>query len=139
MPAPHCRNGSCRYVWAKLFPWLIVPATCITRGHCLATYRKVASSRLSRLVAHSRIFSLFMKGDIWCLCTVTFSQKSSKLNSRTVNYSRHYSSRNAISLLLEGWFPVLFNNFLMKCFWLLMVPFFCLERLRHDRVSNEEL
>ena len=29
---------------------------------CSSKYRKVASSRLSRLVAHSRIFKLFMKG-----------------------------------------------------------------------------
>ena len=42
-----------------------------------ARYRKVASSRLSRLVAHSRIFRMKGKFD-----AVTFGQKTSKLNSR---------------------------------------------------------
>ena len=49
-------------------------------------YRKVASSRLSWLVAHSRIFRLF----IWSLCNVTFGQRSSKLNSRPVYCSQLY-------------------------------------------------
>ena len=43
-------------------------------------YRKVPSSRLSWLVAHLRIFRLFMtvKFDAY-ICTVSFGQKSSKL------------------------------------------------------------
>ena len=53
-------------------------------------YCKVASSRLSWLVAHLRIFRLFMKGEIWCLCTVTFWQKGPKLNSSPVYCSRLY-------------------------------------------------
>ena len=35
----------------------------------------------------SRIFSVY-EGEIWCLCTGTFGQKSSKLNSRLVYCSR---------------------------------------------------
>ena len=43
-------------------------------------YCKVASSRLSRLVAHSRIFRLFMKGN--------FDAYGPKLNSRPVYFSQ---------------------------------------------------
>ena len=53
-------------------------------------YHKVKSSRLSQLVAYLRIFRLFMKGKIWCLCTVTFGQKISKLNRRLIYCSRLY-------------------------------------------------
>ena len=60
------------------------------KSHSFAlTYRKVASSRLSRLVAHFWIFRLLMKGEIWYLFTVTFGQKSPKLNSRPVYYTAH--------------------------------------------------
>ena len=47
-------------------------------------YRKVASSRLSLLVAHLQIFRLFMKGKFDTYV------KSSKLNSRPVYCSRLY-------------------------------------------------
>ena len=47
-------------------------------------YRKVASSSLSRLVAHFWIFRLFMKGKFDAYVLVTFDQKSSKLVSRSV-------------------------------------------------------
>ena len=55
------------------------------------TYRKVASSRLSRLVAHFHIFRLFMKGkfDTYA-CTMTFGPKGQKLKSRPVYCSRLY-------------------------------------------------
>ena len=49
-----------------------------------STYRKVASSRLSWLVAHSRIFRLFMKGKF-------DGQKSSTLNSRPVYTARNFT------------------------------------------------
>ena len=54
-------------------------------------YRKVARSRLSRLVAHVRVFRPFMneKFDAYQK-TVTFGQNSSKLNSRPVYCSRVY-------------------------------------------------
>ena len=55
-------------------------------SHC--KYRKVANTRLSWLVAHLRIFILFLKGEIWQLWTVIFGQKISKLNSRLVYYSQ---------------------------------------------------
>ena len=51
-------------------------------------YHKVASSRLSQLVTHSRIFRL----GIWCLWTVTYGQNSSKLNSRPVYCSWLYGT-----------------------------------------------
>ena len=52
-------------------------------------YRKVASSRLSRLVAH---FQTVYEGEFWCLCTVTFGKYGPKLNSRPVYCSRLYGS-----------------------------------------------
>ena len=45
-------------------------------------YRKVAISRLSPLVANSRIFTLFMKGKFDAYVLWTFGQKSSKLNKQ---------------------------------------------------------
>ena len=39
----------------------------------------------------SRIFSVY-EGEIWCLCTGTFGQKSSKLNSRSVYCSLLYGT-----------------------------------------------
>ena len=39
-----------------------LPPTLVFTIHVGSKYRKVASSRLSRLVAHLRIFRLFMKG-----------------------------------------------------------------------------
>ena len=53
------------------------------------TYRKVASSRLFRLVAHPRIFRLFMKR--------RFDPKGPKLNSSLVCCSRLYGSYNFCS------------------------------------------
>ena len=50
-------------------------------------YRKVASSRLSQLVAHFWIFRLFMKEKFYA-----FGPKSLKLNSRPVYCSRLYSN-----------------------------------------------
>ena len=47
-------------------------------------YRKVASSSLSRLVAHFQIFRRLVKGKCYAYAAVTFNQKVSKLNSRTV-------------------------------------------------------
>ena len=52
-------------------------------------YRKVASSRLSRLLAH---FQTVYKGEFWCLCTVTFGRNGPKMNSRPVYCSRLYST-----------------------------------------------
>ena len=49
-------------------------------------YRKVASSRLSWLVAHFRIFRLFMKGKFHAYVLWPFGKKSSKLNSWQVYY-----------------------------------------------------
>ena len=61
--------------------------------HNVNIYRKVASSRLSRLVAHPSIFRLFMKGKFDAyVSTVTFVTKSSKLNSRPVYCSKLYST-----------------------------------------------
>ena len=37
-------------------------------------------------------FQTVYEGEIWCLCTVTFGQKSSKLNSRTVYCSQLYGT-----------------------------------------------
>ena len=37
-------------------------------------------------------FQTVYKGEIWCLCTVTFGQKSSKLNSRPIYCSRPYGT-----------------------------------------------
>ena len=40
-------------------------------------------------VRHSaKEFQTVYKGEIWCLCTVTFGQNISKLNSRPVYYSQ---------------------------------------------------
>ena len=49
-------------------------------GYFCFRYRKIASSRLSRLVANARIFRLFMKGkfDAYLYNVVTFDQNSSK-------------------------------------------------------------
>ena len=41
---------------------------CCWRHKIHSTYRKVPSSRLSWLVAHSRLFRLFYERNIWCLC-----------------------------------------------------------------------
>ena len=60
-------------------------------------YHKVVCSGLSWLVAHLRIFRLFMKGDIWCLCTVIFGKKTSKLNRRLVYCSWFYGNRTHTS------------------------------------------
>ena len=54
-------------------------------------YRKVASSRLSWLVVQPLHFQTFYKRKIWCLYTVTFRPKRSKLNSRPVYCSKFYS------------------------------------------------
>ena len=60
-------------------------------GEFQSTYRKVASSRLSRLVARPSIFRMFMKGKFDAyLCTVTFGQKFPKLNSRPFYCSQLY-------------------------------------------------
>ena len=47
---------------------------------------KLDHCALSRLVAHLRIFRLFIKGKFvaYVICTVIFGQKSSKLNSRPI-------------------------------------------------------
>ena len=66
----------------KLLSLKLLPITDID------TYRKVASSRLSRTF---KDFQNVYEGKIWCLCTVTFDQKISKLNSRSVYCSRLYS------------------------------------------------
>ena len=58
--------------------------------HQNSNYRKVVSSRLSRLVAHSRIFRLFMKGKFDTYVLWPLAKKSSKLNSRPVYCSRLY-------------------------------------------------
>ena len=55
------------------------------KSNSLHTYRKVASSRLSRLVAH---FQTVYEEEFWCLCTVTFGRNGPKLNSRLVYCSR---------------------------------------------------
>ena len=73
-------------------------------------YHKVASSRLSWLVAHPTVHV----GEIWCLCTVTFCPKSSKLNSRPVYCSRLYGNLKELqigtnfSLRISNWFCYLF-------------------------------
>ena len=52
---------------------------------------KVASSRLSRLNSSTfKDFQTVYEGEIWCLCTVNFGPKSSKLNSRPVYCSGLY-------------------------------------------------
>ena len=56
-------------------------------------YRKVASSRLSWLVAH---FQTVYEGEFLCLCTVTFGQKGPKLNSRPVYWLQLYGSSPCI-------------------------------------------
>ena len=56
-------------------------------------YRKVvyvASSKLSWF----KNFQTVCEGEIWCLCTMTFGQKSLKLNSRQVYCLRLYSLCN---------------------------------------------
>ena len=65
---------------------------------------------MSWLVAHSRIFKLFMKGkfDAYVQCTaVTFGQTSPKLNSRPVYCSRLYGTEMADSPkmwpILQNW------------------------------------
>ena len=52
------------------------------------TYRKVASSKLSRLVAHPSTFRMFRKGKFDAYCDLKFS----KLNSRLVYCSRLYGT-----------------------------------------------
>ena len=55
----------------------------------ISIYRKVMSSRLSvssTFKDHQTVY----EGEIWCLCTVIFGPKSSKLNSRPVYCSRLY-------------------------------------------------
>ena len=73
-------------------------------------YRKVASSRLSQLVAH---FHIVYEGEFWCLCIVTFGQNGPKLNSGPVYCSRLYGtyihSGSLISFLKEDNFE--FKNF----------------------------
>ena len=62
---------------SKYCPKILMPLTSYVNN-----YSKVASSALFRLVAHFWIFRLFMKGKFDAyLCTVTFCQKSPKLNS----------------------------------------------------------
>ena len=68
-----------------------------------STYRKVASSRLSRLVAHSRIFQIVYEGEIWCLFTVSFGQKSSKFDSRPVYCSQLYGIQLLQVLFITFW------------------------------------
>ena len=83
--ASSIRNPKFKIHITQLFP------THATIKVIVHRYRKVASSRLPRLVAHLRIFRLLMKGkfDAYVLC-VTFGHKSSKLNSRPVDCSRLY-------------------------------------------------
>ena len=59
------------------------PLNCHQKYFYIAKYRKVASSRLSRLVANPRIFRKLMKGKFDAyVVTVTFGQKVPKLISR---------------------------------------------------------
>ena len=54
-------------------------------------YRIVTTFNTSRLEAHPCIFRLLiLKGDFWCLFTVTFWQKVDFLNSNTCKYSQLY-------------------------------------------------
>ena len=55
------------------------------------SFRKVASSRLSQLVAHFHVFHCLWRG-IWWLCTVTFGHNGPKLNSRPVYCSQLYGT-----------------------------------------------
>ena len=76
------------------------------------SYCKVASSRLSRLVAHLRIFRLFVMGKIDAYVhTVTFGQKSSKLKSRPVYCSRLYDiSHDKVELREDFIGQLVFNQ-----------------------------
>ena len=68
----------------------------------LLVYRKVASSRLSWLVAHPSIFRMFIMGEIWCSCTYCdLWSKFSKLNSRPINCSQLYGKHQVIWLPLN--------------------------------------
>ena len=53
----YCKRLLHKTYFSVLISWFFI--FCLL---CFSTYRKVASSRLSRLVAHLRIFRLFMKG-----------------------------------------------------------------------------
>ena len=77
-------------------------------------YHKVASSGLSWLVAHLRIFKLFMKGEIWCFWAVTFSQKTSKLNRRLVYCLWLYGNHTAIHFSTNYLFFSLISSNLRK-------------------------
>ena len=61
-------------------------------------YCKVASSNMSCIEVHAGFFRLLLKGNFWCLCTVTFSQKNI---SELVTYASTYSQSYGISL--EQW------------------------------------
>ena len=55
-------------------------------------YHKAASRSTSWLVAQPRIFRLFMKGEIWWLCTVTFVEYGPELKKSPI-YSLWLYSR----------------------------------------------
>ena len=55
-------------------------------------YRKVARSKLSWLITHSRIFKLFMKGKFDTYVLQPLEKRGSKLYSRLVYCSLHYGS-----------------------------------------------
>ena len=74
------------------------------------SYRKVASSSLSWLVAH---FQKAYEGVIWWLCTVNFGQKVPQLNSRPVYCSPLYGI-HLKSNSLDRNFALLTNISLLK-------------------------
>ena len=67
---------------------------CNKGSECENKYRKVAISRLSRLVAHSRIFRLFMKGkfDAYVLWPLTKSFQNLIVDRRPVYCWRLYGT-----------------------------------------------
>ena len=88
-------------IWFNWSEWILVNHAVVSkmaRFHQLkyiSTYPKVASSSMSRLVAHFQIFRRLMKGkfDAYVVC-VTFGQKVPKLNSRPVYCSQLYGTLN---------------------------------------------
>ena len=83
------------------------------------TYRKVASSRMSRLVAHSRIFRLFVKGknDAYVLWPL-----AKRVQNRIVNRSTTRDFTVLLTLLLalhccrSRLSPLAWNDFRVKVF-----------------------
>ena len=68
-------------------------------------------------------FQKAYKGEMWCLCTMIFGQKVSKLNSRPVYCTRLYGIQktlfliNPLNSLLKIWTLCTYKNILLVCMY----------------------